>query len=514
MRGRKVERRFGWDCHGLPVEIPDREGARHSTARRDRRVRHRQVQRGLPVHRPALHAGNGARSSPALGRWVDFDHDYKTMDPDYMESIWWVLERALEQGPALRGLLHPPYCPRCSTSLSNHELNLGGYNDVSDPAITREVRRGGESLRTLLPRLDHHALDPAVEPRALPSARTSRTSRSRTARSSYILAEARLPAYYKDPAEYQIVARNTGAELAGQSYEPLFPYFADLKEKGAFRTWIGDFVTTEDGTGIVHIAPASARTTTTSSRAPAFPSSARWTRRRSSPPRCPTTQGSSSRTRTRRSSGRLKERGQARQARLDTPPYPHCWRCKSPLIYRAISEWFVSVEKIKTRHARRQRRRSTGCPPTSRPGGSASGWRTPGTGRSRATATGATPSPSGAATRCKANGLHRLPGGARARTGQEGRPTCTSTSSTRSPIPCSVRRHHAPHTRGARLLVRVRRHALRPEPLPLREQGALRGALPRGLHLRVHRPDPRLVLHPRCSGRRPFRQADVPQRAS
>ncbi len=102
-----------------------------------------------------------------LGRWVDFDHDYKTMDPDYMESIWWVLSELWKKGLMYEGYYILPYCPRCSTVLSNIELNLGGYIDVADPAITVKFAVEGEP-DTYIPRVDHHAVDAAVQPRPCP----------------------------------------------------------------------------------------------------------------------------------------------------------------------------------------------------------------------------------------------------------------------------------------------------------------------------------------------------------
>jgi len=135
MKGKKVERRFGWDCHGLPIEnlIEKEQGlnsktdiekfgiAKFNEACRDSVLRYVEEWR---------------QTITRLGRWVDFDNDYKTMDNDYMESIWWVVKSLWEKGLLYEGHYVLPYCPRCATVLSNHELNLGGYRDVHDPAIT------------------------------------------------------------------------------------------------------------------------------------------------------------------------------------------------------------------------------------------------------------------------------------------------------------------------------------------------------------------------------------------
>ena len=135
MKGKKVERRFGWDCHGLPVEnLIEKELNLNCKTDIEKY--------GVAEFNEACRASvlryvkEWKHTVTRLGRWVDFDNDYKTMNPDYMESIWWVLKRLWEKGLLYEGHYILPYCPRCATVLSNHELNLGGYKDVHDPAVT------------------------------------------------------------------------------------------------------------------------------------------------------------------------------------------------------------------------------------------------------------------------------------------------------------------------------------------------------------------------------------------
>ena len=236
MRGRKVERRFGWDCHGLPVEY---EMEKELGISGKRQIESSAWPSSTSPAGPSCCAtrASGGRSSPGSGRWVDFDHDYKTMDPDYMESMWWVLAELWKKGLLYEGHYILPYCPRCSTSLSNFELNLGGYLDVADPAITVKFALDGEPNTFILA----WTTTPWTLPSnlALALGADIRYVKVKDGEESYILAEDRLGAYYKKPAECEIVARFTGAELAGRSYTPLFPFFAALKEKGAFRTWTG-----------------------------------------------------------------------------------------------------------------------------------------------------------------------------------------------------------------------------------------------------------------------------------
>ncbi|MDR1099261.1 MAG: class I tRNA ligase family protein, partial [Treponema sp.] len=146
MKGKKVERRFGWDCHGLPVEnlIEKELGLNSKTGIETY---------GVAAFNEACRAAvlryvkEWRHIITRLGRWVDFDHDYKTMEPDYMETIWWVMKSLWEKGLLYEGHYILPYCPRCATVLSNHELNLGGFKDVHDPAITVRFKvKGGGSL--------------------------------------------------------------------------------------------------------------------------------------------------------------------------------------------------------------------------------------------------------------------------------------------------------------------------------------------------------------------------------
>jgi isoleucyl-tRNA synthetase len=281
-----------------------------------------------------------------LGRWVDFDHDYKTMDLDYMESIWWVLSELWKKGLLYEGSYILPYCPRCSTALSNFELNLGGYLDVSDPSIT--VRFALES--------EPHTFFLAwtTTPWTLPSnlglalGADVRYVKVKDGEDFFILAEDRLSAYYKDPAGFQIVTRYNGKELAGISYVPLFPFFAHLKAKGAFKTWIGDFVSTEEGTGIVHIAPGFGEDDYNLLKGSGIPTVCPVDQEVKFTSEVPDWAGQFVKDADKSIIRRLKDERKLVKHESIMHSYPHCWRCQSPLVYRAVSEWFVNVEKIKS----------------------------------------------------------------------------------------------------------------------------------------------------------------------
>jgi len=345
MKGRKVDRRFGWDCHGLPVEyemekelgisgkkqIEDYGIAKFNEACRSIVLRYTREWRKVITR---------------LGRWVDFDHDYKTMDLDYMESIWWVLSELWKKGLLYEGSYILPYCPRCSTALSNFELNLGGYLDVSDPSITVKFALESEPHTFFLAW--------TTTPWTLPSnlglalGADLRYVKVKDGEDYFILAEDRLPAYYKDPAGCQIVGRFSGKELAGIGYVPLFPYFAHLKSKGAFKTWIGDFVSTEEGTGIVHIAPGFGEDDYNLLKGSGVPTVCPVDEEVKFTSEVPDWAGQFVKDADKSIIRRLKDERKLVKHESITHSYPHCWRCKSPLVYRAVSEWFVSVEKIKS----------------------------------------------------------------------------------------------------------------------------------------------------------------------
>ena len=344
MKGKKVDRRFGWDCHGLPVEYEmEKElGISGKTEIEKFGVANFNESCRSIVLRYTKEWENIVTR---MGRWVDFENDYKTMNPDYMESIWWVVKQLWEKGLMYEGYYILPYCPRCSTVLSNHELNLGGYKEVHDPAITIKFKADGED--------DTYFLAWTTTPWTLPSnlalAVHNDVEYVKVADSGekYIMARERLSAYYKSEEEYSVIWTKKGSELVGMSYEPLFPYFADAKEKGAFKVFAADYVTTEDGTGIVHTAPGFGEDDYATLKGTGIPTvcpidgECRFTSE------VPDYEGRFVKDCDKDVIARLKEEGKLVLRQQYLHNYPHCWRCSSPLIYRAISSWFVDIGKIK-----------------------------------------------------------------------------------------------------------------------------------------------------------------------
>ena len=344
MRGKLVERRFGWDCHGLPVENivekelglkskPDIEAfgvAKFNEACRSTVLRYTKEWKTIMTR---------------AGRWVDFDNDYKTMDLDFMESIWWVQKELWTKGLLYEGHYILPYCPHDGTVLSNHELNLGGYKDVHDPAVTVKFRLKDEP--------DTSFLAWTTTPWTLPSNLALSLGpeieyvKIKDGAESFILAKGRLGGYYKDSEAVEIVWTRKGSELGGIAYEPLFPYFAEEAANGAFRTFVGAHVTDTDGTGIVHTAPGFGEDDYNILKGSGITTVCPIDAQCQFTVEVPDYQGRFVKDCDKDILDRLKAEGKLVKRDQILHAYPHCWRCQSPLIYRAISSWFVSVEKIK-----------------------------------------------------------------------------------------------------------------------------------------------------------------------
>ena len=344
MLGKYVPRTFGWDCHGLPVE---NEVEKMLNLGSKTEIEQYGIAKFNEACRSIVlrYTKEWEQVVERTGRWVDFTRGYRTMDRDYMESIWWVFKQLWDQGLVYEGHKVLPYCPRCSTPLSNFEANQG-YVTVQDPSITVRFKAVGTT--------DRWFLVWTTTPWTLPSNLALAVHPEvdyvcvRDGATEYILAAARLEAVFgkQVPA---VVSRCTGAELVGQFYEPMFPYFAGLGAKGAFRVIPADFVSTSDGTGLVHIAPGFGEDDALAGRANGVPmvcpvdAECRFTAD------VPDYQGRFVKEVDKDILARLKHEGKLIHRATIEHSYPHCWRCEAPLIYRAISTWFVNVEQVKDR---------------------------------------------------------------------------------------------------------------------------------------------------------------------
>ncbi|MCQ2379828.1 MAG: isoleucine--tRNA ligase [Victivallaceae bacterium] len=344
MRGKYVERRFGWDCHGLPVEN-EMEKNLGLDSKRDIEsygiAKFNESCRSIVLR----YTAEWEKIVGRMGRWVDFRNGYRTMDRDYMESIWQVFRRLWDMDLIYEGYKILPYCPRCATPLSNFEANQG-YKDVVDQTVTVRFRLTDDPTASILAW--------TTTPWTLPSNLALAVGpeidyvKIKDGDEFFYMAAARVSAYYK--TEPEIVWRGKGSELAGLSYEPLFDYFKDLRAKGAFRVITAEYVSTEDGTGIVHIAPGFGEDDALACKAAGLKvevcpidDECRFTSEVPDYAGRPVKSVDPDIIARLKAEGKLVHRGQIKHS------YPHCWRDDGPLIYRSVSTWFVNVEKIKDR---------------------------------------------------------------------------------------------------------------------------------------------------------------------
>ena len=355
MRGFQVERRFGWDCHGLPIENLAQQALGWSGAAE---IRANGVAAFNEKCRSMVqtYVAEWRRTVTRMGRWVDFDRDYKTMDRDFMESVWWVFKRLWESRDAggrsrvYKSHRIMPYDPVLSTPLSNFEAG-SNYKDVQDPAITVRFRLVDESRFAGVTYVLAWTTTPWTLPEnlALCVGAEIRYCLVRDASDGcrYLLAEDRLASHFRDQHDYQLLASLPGAELVGLAYQPLFSHFAD--QPGAFRILADAFVSTGDGTGIVHLAPAYGEDDYRVCRAAGIAlvdpldEACRFTAA------VPEYAGAFCKDADKAIIRALKEAGKlVRQATI-VHSYPYGERSDSPLIYRAIDAWYVRVEDLRDR---------------------------------------------------------------------------------------------------------------------------------------------------------------------
>jgi isoleucyl-tRNA synthetase len=345
MRGYRVERRWGWDCHGLPVE---------NATEKDLGLKEKADIEKLGIHEfneacrgiVLRYTAEWKKTIRRLGRWVDFEGGYRTMDQGFMESVWWVFKSLWDKDLIYEGFRIQPYCTRCGTPLSNFELNQpGGYRDRQDPSVTVRV--------ALTSRADAELWVWTTTPWTLPSNTAMAVGGDidyvevrREGGRNAILAESRLGSYYPDPAEADVVRRFKGAQLEGEAYEPLFRFQPDTGGK-QYTVLLADYVSTDDGTGIVHQAPAFGEDDFETGKREGLPvfrpigADGRFTEEVS------TYAGQSFKDADKAILADLKAAGALVEQRTIDHSYPHCYRCESPLIYMALETWFMKIEPVK-----------------------------------------------------------------------------------------------------------------------------------------------------------------------
>ncbi|MEA2023672.1 MAG: isoleucine--tRNA ligase [Actinomycetota bacterium] len=351
MRGHRVERRFGWDTHGLPIEMEVQKLLGISGPREIEEfgvARFNEAARDLVEHTTTAFYDVTRR----VGRWVDFEDNYKTMDIEFMESVWWGFKQLWDRGLIYKAFKVLPYSWGATTSLSNFEVNLGGYRDVEDPSVTLRLPiTDGNDHAIIGDYLLVWTTTPWTLPGNLAVAVGEDIEYVRVADEGdhYWVARERVGDLWSDTLP-EIIAAASGADLLGIAYEPPFPHFEDERENGAFRVIAMDEVTTEDGTGLVHTAPAygeadffALRKAGISALVDPIDLEARFT------DEFPEVEGLHVKAADPILTTLLRDRGVLVHEGVITHSYPFCWRTDTPLIYKAIPSWYVNVESIKDR---------------------------------------------------------------------------------------------------------------------------------------------------------------------
>ena len=416
MKGYQVRRKAGWDTHGLPVELGvekelgiTKEDIGKTISIEDYNSKCRQ--------NVMMYTSEWTDLSHRMGYWVDMEHPYITYDNKYIETLWWLLKQLYQKGLLYKGYTIQPYSPAAGTGLSSHELNQPGcYRDVKDTTVTAQFRVldavcgkfGFECSAT--EGLPVYALAWTTTPWTLPSntalcvgpkieyVAVKAQNPYTQEQAVYVLAEARLSAYFKSEEEYQVLGRCTGADLIGLHYEQLFPWvkpteqvegrFEDRSAQ-AFRIIPGDYVTTEDGTGIVHIAPTFGADDARVAKAAGIPAlyminkkletrpmvdltgkyysiedldeefvrdfvdvdlyseyAGRWVKNAYDPQY--TVGGKFDEDAANKAEDlniyiciRMKQDGTAFKMEKHTHNYPHCWRTDKPVLYYPLDSWFI-----------------------------------------------------------------------------------------------------------------------------------------------------------------------------
>ncbi|KKT04991.1 MAG: Isoleucine-tRNA ligase, partial [Candidatus Magasanikbacteria bacterium GW2011_GWD2_43_18] len=355
MKGHRVNRVWGWDCHGLPIEnIVEKELGTKS--KKD--IEDMGVEKFNELCRSKVlgYVSEWEKTIHRLGRWVDMKHAYRTMDKEYMESVWWVFKELWDGGYIYKGYKPMHICPRCETTLSQQEVSEG-YKDIKDISVTAQFRvQDTELKKRLVGDGDAYLLAWTTTPWTLPGNVLIAVGEDleytivKLGDAHFIVAKDLVMTNFEGK-EFEVMSQVHGKDLAGLYYEPLFPYYAD--SENSFRVVTADFVTTEDGTGLVHLAPAFGTDDYEVFRKEHVPfiqhvgmdgvfkkevtdfaglhvkpvedhmatdiEIVKW----------------------------LAHNGKLFAKKKYEHSYPHCWRCDTPLLNYATDSWFVDVTKVK-----------------------------------------------------------------------------------------------------------------------------------------------------------------------
>ena len=355
MRGRFVRRRWGWDCHGLPIEeIVERKLGISGK----KQIEELGIKKFNETCREEVlaFADEWGKMVRRIARWVDFENSYKTLDRDFMESVWWSFKNFYDKGLIYEGRKVLMYCPRCETPLSNFEVAMdNSYKDVQEETVIAKFKvRPGQKVGDHMVAEDDtiYILAWTTTPWTLPGNVALAVGRD----ISYVATE--------HEGEYFIVASErmkdlglegsgktrelTGADVVGLEYEPLFDVPEMAKNEKSYKVYPADFVTTTDGTGIVHTAVVYGEDDYNLGMKVGLPVVPMLDEKGSFNEKAPEfLRGQYFKKGDKLVIADLENRGLLFKKEMHTHSYPHCWRCGTALYYNAIPAWFVNVQKIK-----------------------------------------------------------------------------------------------------------------------------------------------------------------------
>jgi isoleucyl-tRNA synthetase len=353
MRGQRVERRFGWDCHGLPAET---EAEKELGVSGRGPITEFGIARFNDYCRTSVlrYTQEWERYVTRQARWVDFANDYKTMDLAYMESVMWAIKRLWEQGLLYEDYRVLPYCWECETPLSNSETRQDdAYRDRQDPAVTvaftLEPAEQGPEVVAGATQVWVWTTTPWTLPSNLALAVGPEVSYAVFERDGtrFLLGADTVAGYEKQLEGASIVGSVIGRDLVGRHYRPLFPYFESVEN--AFVVLSADFVTTAEGTGVVHLAPGFGEDDQIVCAAAGIPVVCPVDDRTRFTSEVPDFEGLQVFEANQPVIRALRHQGTLIRSDSYVHAYPHCWRTDTPLVYRAVTSWFVKVTAIKDR---------------------------------------------------------------------------------------------------------------------------------------------------------------------
>ncbi|MFC7545422.1 isoleucine--tRNA ligase [Plantactinospora sp. GCM10030261] len=358
MRGRRVDRRFGWDCHGLPAEVEAEKQLGITTKAEILKLGVRTFNDACRTS-VLTYTQDWERYVNRQARWVDFANDYKTLDLDYMESVMWAFKTLHDKGLVYEGFRVLAYCWRCETPLSNTETRMDDvYRDRHDPTLTVwfdvSVADAGADVPELVRgpvRLGVWTTTPWTLPSNLALAVGPDIEYAVLEKDDarYVVGAARVEAYAKELEGYQRVGTVSGRDLVGRRYTPLYDFLVEKAGENAYQVLGAEFVTTEDGTGIVHLAPAFGEEDQNACTAAGIPTIVTVDDHTRFTALVPPYAGEQVFDVNKPVIRELKERGVVLRQDTYTHSYPHCWRCDTPLVYKAVSSWFVAVTRFRDR---------------------------------------------------------------------------------------------------------------------------------------------------------------------